>query len=364
MVYTVIGLMSGSSLDGLDIACTQLTEISGKWTYEIMAAECVPYPAAIASDLGKAATLSVPEFLRLHTSYGHYLGEQVNQFIKRNNLQHKVHFIASHGHTVWHEPAAHTTAQIGDGAAIASWTLLPVISDLRNMDVALGGQGAPIVPIADRFLFADYDFCLNIGGIANITINTDEPIAFDICPANQLLNYFAAKEGKDYDDKGAMAQSGQVLQDILEKLNGTSFYKTVAPKSLHNGFVHEELIPHFNNVEDNKDALHTTVKHIVAQIADALLPYHNPLQEQKILVTGGGALNDFLILQLQEELNAKTNNNIQVAVLDEQTVNYKEAVAMALMGALRWREETNVFHTATGASRSSVGGAMWLPPID
>jgi anhydro-N-acetylmuramic acid kinase len=362
MVYNVIGLMSGSSLDGLDIALTQLTEISGKWTYEIMNAECVPYPAAIAEDLKRANKMSVPDFLRLHTSYGHYLGEQVNHFIKRNELQHKVHFISSHGHTVWHEPSARTTTQIGDGAAIAAWTLLPVVSDLRNMDVALGGQGAPIVPIADKLLFADYDFCLNIGGIANVTINAEEMLAFDICPANQLLNHFAGKDNKEYDDKGAMARSGSNQDAVLQKVNEVAFYNLSTPKSLHNGFVTEEVLPHFETINNHTDALHTAARHIAVQIAKAILPYQNPLQTQKMLVTGGGAFNDFLIETLQEELNK--NGTIELVIPDEETIKHKEAVAMALIGALRWREEINVLHTVTGAQRSSVGGAMWLPPVD
>jgi anhydro-N-acetylmuramic acid kinase len=362
MVYNVIGLMSGSSLDGLDIAYTQLTEISGKWTYEILNAECVPYPDVLAAELKNANKVSVPEFLKLHTSYGHYLGEQVNHFIKRNNLQHKVHFIASHGHTVWHEPSARTTSQIGDGAAIAGWTLLPVISDLRSMDVALGGQGAPIVPIADKLLFTDYDFCLNIGGIANITINSDEPLAFDICPANQLLNHFAGKQNKAYDDKGTMARSGNSNDTVLQKVNEVAFYNLSTPKSLHNGFVTEEVLPHFDALDNDHDALHTAARHIAVQIAKAVLPYQNPLLAQKMLVTGGGAFNDFLMETLKEEL--EKNGNIELVIPDEETVKHKEAVAMALIGTLRWREETNVLHSVTGAHRSSVGGAMWLPPVD
>lgn len=362
MVYKVIGLMSGSSLDGLDIAYTQLTEISGKWSYELLAAECIPYPEVLAAELRKAPTLTVPEFLRLHTGYGHYLGEQVNHFIKRHNLQHKVHFIASHGHTVWHEPSARTTSQIGDGAAIAGWTLLPVISDLRNMDVALGGQGAPIVPIADKLLFADYDFCLNIGGIANVTINGENPLAFDICPANQLLNHFALQLEKEYDDKGAMARLGSNNELVLEKINQVAFYEKETPKSLHNGFVTEEVLPHFRELENGNDALHTSTRHIATQIARALLPYRNPLQTQRMLVTGGGAFNDFLMETLQEELNKE--GMLELVLPDTETIKHKEAIAMALIGTLRWREETNTLHTVTGAHRSSVGGAMWLPPVD
>lgn len=362
MVYNVIGLMSGSSLDGLDIAYVQLTEVSGKWSYELLEAECTSYPSVLAAELKKAHTLTVPAFLRLHTSFGHYLGEQVNHFIKKYSLQHKVHFIASHGHTVWHEPAARTTSQIGDGAAIAGWTLLPVISDLRNMDIALGGQGAPIVPIADKLLFSDYDFCLNIGGIANVTINGENTIAFDICPANQLLNHFALRLEKEYDDKGAMARLGSSNEAVLEKINQVAFYELETPKSLHNGFVTEEVLPHFGTLENESDALHTSTRHIATQIAKALLPYRNPLQTQRMLVTGGGAFNDFLMETLQEELNKE--GSLELILPDEQTIKHKEAMAMALIGTLRWREETNTLHTVTGAQRSSVGGAMWLPPVD
>ncbi len=362
MVYHVIGLMSGSSLDGLDIAFVRLTEISGKWSYELLEAECMPYPGALADELKQAHTLAVPGFLRLHTSYGHYLGEQVNHFIKKYNLQHKVHFIASHGHTVWHEPAARTTAQIGDGAAIAAWTMLPVSSDLRNMDIALGGQGAPIVPVADRLLLSEYDFCLNIGGIANVTVNREEPVAFDICPANQLLNHFALRSEKAYDHKGEMARTGSNSTLILEQVNQVAFYNLSSPKSLHNGFVTEEVLPHFETLESNHDALHTATRHIAVQIARALLPYRDTTVLQRMVVTGGGAFNDFLVETLQEEL--LKDGPMELVVPDEQTVKFKEAVAMALMGTLRWREENNVFHSVTGATLSSVGGAMWLPPVN
>lgn len=362
MVYNVIGLMSGSSLDGLDIAYTQLTEVSGQWSYELLAADCVPYPPALAKELQQAHTVTVPQYLRLHTGYGHYLGEQVSQFMRRHQLEHRVHFIASHGHTVWHEPAARTTAQIGDGAAIAGWTLLPVISDLRSMDLALGGQGAPIVPIADKLLFAAYDYCLNLGGIANITINGEQPLAFDICPANQLLNHFALQLEKDFDDKGAMARLGSSNDQVLEKINQVAFYGKSSPKSLHNGFVTEEVLPHFNGLSDGADALHTATRHIAIQIARALRPYRNPLQEQHMLVTGGGAFNDFLLETLREELNK--DGALELVLPDEATIKHKEAIAMALIGTLRWREENNTLHSVTGAQRNSIGGAMWLPPVD
>lgn len=362
MVYNVIGLMSGSSLDGLDIVYTQLTEIRGAWSYEVLASACEPYPVELSDELRRAAGLSVPEFLRLHTRYGHYLGNAVNTFITRHQLEHKVHFICSHGHTVWHEPRRQTTTQIGDGAAIAAHTYLPVIADLRNMDVALGGEGAPIVPIADRLLFSDYNFCLNIGGIANITINREQPLAFDICPANQLLNHFALGLQKAYDENGELARLGNNVEPVLQKVNQVAFYEQRIPKSLHNGFVTEEVIPHFSDISDHRDALHTSTRHIVAQIIKAMDPYLLPGVEQKMLVTGGGAFNTFLIELLQEEL-ARTGQSVAVVVPDEQTVKFKEAIAMALMGALRWREEPNTYASVTGAKHDSIAGTIWLAPL-
>ncbi len=356
MVYYVIGLMSGSSLDGLDIAYTQLTEVRGEWTYEIVAAACIPYPDEWVEKLQNAATMRVPEFLRLHTEYGHYVGSAVLEFIGHFQLQHRLHFVASHGHTVWHEPDAGTTGQIGDGAAIAATLQLPVISDLRNMDVALGGQGAPIVPVADRYLFPGYDFCLNIGGIANVTVNRDSPVAFDICPANQLLNFFARKAGEPFDRDGLMAQSGRPNPLVLEAVNQSAYYKVSPPKSLDNNFVTASLIPAFHPDDAVADQLSTAVHHIATQIKRALEPYLQASGNQKMLVTGGGAWNGFLIRSIRDALG----DRVSVVVPDEDTVMYKEALAMALFGALRWREEVNVWNSVTGASRNSIGGAMWL----
>lgn len=348
--------MSGSSLDGLDIVYTELTEVSGKWSFQIINAACIPYDTAMSQKLQKAKDLPVPEFLRLHTSYGKYLAQQVNEFILTNNLEHKIHFIASHGHTVWHEPAAGTSTQIGDGASIAAITQLPVISDLRNTDIALGGQGAPIVPIADKLLFSDYDFCLNLGGIANITVNGIQPVAFDICPANQILNHFAQKAGKEYDHSGDMARAGGLLAGVEEKLDSILFYKQAAPKSLHNGFVHEEVLPHFEEQATIEDGLFTAVTHIARKIKQAIEP-HQDDTAKKMLVTGGGAFNHFLTEQIQQYLAPM---NIEIIVPEDNVVKYKEALAMALIGVLRWREENNVMSSVTGAARDSVGGALWL----
>ncbi|MCD6064015.1 MAG: anhydro-N-acetylmuramic acid kinase [Flavipsychrobacter sp.] len=359
MVYKVIGLMSGSSLDGLDICYTFLEETRGQWKFDIQEAETIPYNKEWTNELERASQLDVSDFLKLHTRYGRYTGEQVNKFIQKHGIDHKVHFIASHGHTAFHEPKNATTCQIGDGAAIAAVTGLPVISDLRSLDVALGGQGAPIVPIGDRLLFGSFDYWLNIGGIANVTVrNGDNLMAFDVCAANQVLNELAAREGKDMDFEGLMAKEGKVLADVLFQLNAQDYYKKPAPKSLSNEMAKELVFPSLLETEHStNDLLRTAVEHIAHQIADAVKNYPHGKEEASMLVTGGGALNNFLVEQLREELKPY---KVHPVVPYEQVVKFKEALVMALIGTLRWREETNVLSSVTGASRDSVGGALWM----
>ena len=357
MVYKVIGLMSGSSLDGLDIAYVQLEEVRGKWSYEIIHAECMSYSEQWVDGLRHAADMNVGDFLKLHTKYGRYLGERVNEFIEKYNLGHKVHFIASHGHTVFHEPQNATTGQIGDGAAIAATTGLPVISDLRAMDLALGGQGAPIVPIGDRLLFGDVDYLLNIGGIANITVQASST-AFDICPANQILNGLAEREGKTMDEGGAMAAQGNLLPGVLDNLNSADYYKLQPPKSLSNEAARDLVFPKLLEAEHSTyDLLHTMAQHIADQVANAVKQYPHGKEQAKLLATGGGAFNTYLVMQIEKAL---LPHNVAIVVPDANVVKYKEALVMALIGTLRWREEVNVLSSVTGASRDSVGGALWI----
>src|ERR1022692_2441518 len=215
MVYKAIGLMSRSSLDGLDIAFAHFQENAGKWSFEIIKADCYGYDLGWKKKLQSAIHLNALDYQLLHTAYGHYLGEQVNRFINENNLRYQVQLIASHGDTIFHEPAKRMTAQLGDGASIAAVTGINVVSDLRAMDIALGGQGAPIVPVGEKLLFTEYDFFLNIGGITNISYKqNDNFIAFDVCPANSILNMLSNEAGKDFDEGGAMASKGDVNEQI------------------------------------------------------------------------------------------------------------------------------------------------------
>ena len=361
MTYRVIGLMSGSSLDGLDIVFSELVFDGKKWHYEILVADCLPYSDEWINKLKDAIHLNANDYLLLHAAYGHYLGQQVNQFIEANNLLYKVALIASHGHTTFHDPAKKMTAQLGDGAAIAAVTQLPVVSDLRALDVAFGGQGAPIVPIGEKLLLGDHAFFLNLGGIANISFNKDdEYIAFDVCPANRVLNMLSADAGKVFDEGGQLATSGNINQALFEQLNALDYYHQHFPKSLANDFGTNIVYPMIKNSGCSiPDALCTMTEHIAFQLKKSVeeLISLQPLQNKSLLATGGGAHNQFMVERLKEHLSSL---NIDVVIPDAQLINFKEALVMALIGVLRWRQEYNVLHTVTGASRDSIGGALWI----
>lgn len=351
--------MSGSSLDGLDIVCTTLEEVRGQWRFDIVAAACIPYSADWLAELKQAPEMDAAGIFQLHTRYGRYLGHCVTDFIVQHQLQHKVHFIASHGHTVFHNPVAHTTVQIGDGASVAAITGLPVISDLRALDIALGGQGAPIVPIGDQLLFGNYDYWLNIGGIVNISVQTqDQLLAWDICPGNQLLNALAGKAGHSMDRDGLLAAQGQVLPEVAVALAAQDYYRLPPPKSLSNEAAMQLAAPALDTAGKTiPDLLHTSVQHIAGQVAAAISAFPHRKDSASIFITGGGALNQFLIAQLQQALDPLA---VILTVPGKEVVQFKEALVMALIGTLRWREETNVLSSVTGASRDSVGGALWM----
>jgi len=360
MLYRAIGLMSGSSLDGLDIVFAEYNENSGKWEFEIKAAACYEYSREWISRLQGATSASALDYQFLHADYGHYLGQQVNRFIEQNNLHYQVGLIASHGHTTFHVPTRRMTAQLGDGAALAAETHLPVVSDLRALDLAFGGQGAPIVPIGEKFLLSSYSMFLNLGGIANISFNlSGKYIAFDICPANRVLNLVANMVNKEYDAGGQMAALGNVNQQLFDKLNSFNYYTLPYPKSLANDFGTDEVFPLLKSFGlPHNDLLRTYVEHIVHQIKLSITHNYNfKTQDSKLLVTGGGAFNTFLVQRLSEDLSPI---GIEVVVPEENLVKYKEALVMGLIGVLRWRQEYNVLSSVTGAERDSIGGAIWI----
>ncbi len=354
MVYRVLGLMSGSSLDGIDLALAEFQLTGGRWQFTLKQTACYPYDAAWTARLAGASQLTARDYLLLHSAYGAYLAGAINRFIEENGLVFQIQLIASHGHTVFHLPEGKMTAQLGDGAAIAAGTGINTVSDLRAMDVALGGQGAPIVPIGDRLLWPDTAFLLNIGGIANLTRNTDSPVAFDICPANRVLNLLAADLGKAYDADGAFAASGTVNNALLEQLNALDYYRKSPPKSLDNEFGTETVYALIRSFGlGTIDALATYTRHIAEQIA-AALAQKGATAEHSLLITGGGAHNKFLVQQIQQL------TPVNITVPDAAVIDYKEALVMAFIGVLRWREEANVLASVTGAKRDSIGGAVWI----
>lgn len=368
MVYHVIGVMSGSSLDGLDIVFAELEESGGKWTYEIKTADCFAYNAAWTAKLENAVQLDAYNYLLLNAAYGKYCGEKINSFIDVHQLQHQVQLIAFHGHTTFHAPQFGMTAQLGDGATIAAITGINVVTELRMLDIALGGQGAPIVPMGEKLLLNEYDFFLNIGGIANITLNVSAAgntfHAFDICPANKILNLLVQQEGKNFDEDGNIAAQGNINTALLEELNAVDYYKRAYPKSLANNFGTEIIFPIIQSHQlSTADALRTYVEHIAMQVSEScrLQVADEKLREvmtfKKILVTGGGAFNKFLMKRITEFLLPL---NIETIVAQENLIKYKEALIMALLGVLRWREENTVMNSVTGAVRSSIGGAVWI----
>lgn len=344
--WNVVGLMSGTSLDGLDLCCVSF-DFDGSWHYRILKAESVDYPAALREKLASAQTMSAQDYARLHSDYGLYLGEQVRDFLQRNQLQ--ADLVASHGQTIFHQPSVRFTAQIGSGAGIAAVTGIDTVCDFRTTDVALGGQGAPLVPIGDAILFGEYDACLNLGGFSNISYaDGDKRLAYDISPVNYVLNHYAGKWGLAFDRDGNLARSGQIKNDLLERLNELPFYTRSGPKSLGREWVEAEIYPLIESYNlPAEDVLATFVEHVAMQIA-------RHVRGGRVLVTGGGARNVFLLERMQA-----CAPQVRYVVPDALTVDFKEALIFALLGALYAADLPNCLATVTGAVRNNIGGCLY-----
>ncbi|MBM3414494.1 MAG: anhydro-N-acetylmuramic acid kinase [Bacteroidetes bacterium] len=359
MVYHALGIMSGSSLDGLDLVFAHFHEQGGQWSFEIEATACYKYTADWENLLKEATKLDARAYCQLHVDYGHYLGKEVNRFIEEHQLTYKVSLIGSHGHTVFHSPSAGLTTQIGEGAALAATTELPVVTDLRTMDLAWGGQGAPLVPIGELQLFPGHSFFLNLGGIANITHAADPIVAFDCCPANRVLNLLASQLGQPYDQDGLIAARGQTNTALLTVLNDHPYYKKPYPKSLANEIGTDHHFPLLMASGSSiPDLLATYTQHIIDQIGQSaqLLVSQAAGAEKKCLVTGGGAFNAHLIKGLESAFHKL---GISLELPSPDLINYKEALIMAFLAVLRWRQEYTVIPSVTGARKASIGGALW-----
>lgn len=349
-LYNVIGLMSGTSLDGLDIAHCRFSTEGNSWKYEIHAAETLPYPEEWRQKLIQAPALNALDFQQLHVDYGFYLGMRVSDFVIRHQV--KADFVSSHGHTIFHQPEKRLTVQIGSGSSMVSKCKLPVVCDFRILDVALAGQGAPLVPIGDRHLFSDYDFCLNLGGFANVSYEfKGKRIAYDICPVNIVMNELSERMGKAFDENGNLAREGMLSHYLLTELNQPGFYKVApnTPKSLGKEWVTEFIDPILDLYEvDGKDVLHTFCEHIAFQIAKSL----NDKPKGKLLITGGGAYNAFLIECIRKQVIH------DVIIPDKKTIEFKEALIFAFLGVLRMRNEINCLKSVTGAFADSCCGVI------
>ena len=350
-VYRAIGLMSGTSLDGVDLASCVFTFKDNCWSYQIDIAETFPYPVEWLSCLPSLMKADAFTYAIANADLGYYLGGLIKTFILKHNLE--IDFVASHGHTVFHQPEIGLTTQIGSGAAMAATCGLSVVCDFRSTDVARGGQGAPLVPVGDALLFSDYAFCLNLGGFSNVSYDVKgQRIAYDVCPVNTILNQLVKRIGQEYDHDGLNARSGEIDLLLLDKLNALAYYDQNPPKSLGFEWCNEYIWPLIR--ETNlavPDLLRTMVEHIAFQLSRAM----DEFERGTILVTGGGAKNKFLM----ERFAAHSKH--ELIVPSDLIIDYKEALIFAFLGVLRVRGEVNCLSSVTGATSDSIGGAIYLP---
>lgn len=367
--YLALGIMSGSSLDGMDLALCRIvlhgsTDRTGSpdatlvRSFEVLEADTLPY-----SELWQRRLKNLPEqdalnFAKTHTYFGHLTADFVRQFLQRTDLRPDL--IASHGHTVFHDPERRLSIQIGDGAATAALTGIPTITQFRTQDIALDGEGAPIVPLFERCVLPEYDLFLNLGGIANLTYREPNGTvrAMDLTGANQPLNALAAQLDLPYDEGGRIAATGTLLPELLAQLDGQPYFQKPAPKSLGNDWVVRRLtLPALNFPAPIPDKLRTVTEHIARQIAAPLAKLIRG-KEQRLLVTGGGAYHTFLLDRLRANLE-ESNTPVRVEVGSDVLVSYKEAMLMAFLGVLRVEKIPTVLHSVTGARRATVNGAIY-----
>lgn len=352
-IYKVVGIMSGTSMDGIDLAHCTIEENNNSWKYTINAATTIEYDEKWRLRLSKLRSQSAYNFVRTDRYYGEYIGLLVNDFLKENDLS--ADLIASHGHTIFHQPENNLTTQIGDGNAISAVTGIPSVTNFRAIDVVLGGQGAPLVGIGDSLLFGEYDMCLNIGGFANISANVQgQKVAYDICPANILLNRIAREFDMEFDEDGKIAEKGKIDYDLLADLNNIEYYQQPYPKSLGREWINQNF---WNIVRECKiekeDKMKTLVDHIAGQIGQNIDQLAgDDSSKVRVLATGGGVLNPVLVDYI------KSSTDAEIVVPDAQLINYKEALVFALMGVLRIQNKPNVLASFTGADRDSVSGSL------
>jgi anhydro-N-acetylmuramic acid kinase len=340
-IFRVLGVMSGTSLDGIDFAICSFHK-NKNWNFNIEKCATTKYTKLWKDTLQNLHAKDKENIAKINIEYGKYLGNLINTFLGEN----KVDFIASHGHTIFHNPDNNYTLQIGDGNTIAKTTKITTINDFRSIDVSLNGQGAPLVPIGDLHLFSDYMYCINLGGFANISIKESKSItAFDICPVNIVMNELSGKLGKEYDENGDSANNGNLIPKLLETLNNLEFYHKKPPKSLGREWVEKFINPTLKSTYKTEDMLHTFCEHIAMQIGMYLT-------NDEVLFTGGGVYNQYLVNRIKHYSNAK------IIIPSKEVIDYKEALIFAFLGVLRMRDEVNCLQSVTGAIRDNCGGVI------
>ncbi|MBN1598211.1 MAG: anhydro-N-acetylmuramic acid kinase [Bacteroidales bacterium] len=346
---TVLGIMSGTSLDGVDIAICNFMYENYKWNYKVIFTKTYPYNYEWKKKLSDVFKAAATELTQLDREYGFFLGELAADAIKKSGT--KPELIASHGHTVHHNPKEKYTVQIGHGACIAAVTGITTVSDFRSADVARGGEGAPLVPAGDKLLFSKYDACLNLGGIANISLDHKEQrIAGDICPVNTVLNYYAEMAGKDYDPDGSLGKTGKLSENIFNKLNNLDFYSVNFPKSIGREWVETNFLDILEKSNDSiQDKLNTIYHHIVFQTGLIIKKY----RVRSILLSGGGTYNLFLLQLLQENISCEW------IIPDSILIEFKEAIIFGFLGLLRIRGQVNCYSSVTGAHHDCICGAVY-----
>lgn len=345
-----IGVMSGTSQDGLDLCLAQFTPSPTAWEFQINKATTIEYPLQFKQRLSDTVNYSGEELWQFHCQLGQWIGQQIKEFSQ--GIDTPIDIIGSHGHTIFHNPQKGYTLQIGHGAYIAAETGIPTVSDFRSGDVARGGQGAPLVPIGDELLFGQYDFCLNIGGIANISYKQNgRRVAYDICPANMALNRMANALGHEMDRDGEIGRSGKVDEILLNELNQLDFYTQQGAKSLGREWFEREFEPiiHSSPAEIN-DVLRTLHEHISIQIGKSIR--ENP--NGTLLITGGGAHNKFLVELIKEK------SQCQVIIPSKDIVDFKEALIFAFLAVLYQNQSITSLSSVTGATDNSIGGSLYF----
>ena len=351
--YLVIGLMSGTSLDGVDLAYTEFIYDDNKWSFNLIHSKSISYSTEWRLKLNNAMQLDGLGIHLLDIELAEYFSSLINEFRKEYSIE-KLDFISSHGHTIFHQPEKKLSLQIGAGQILAKNCGVTVICDFRKQDVAMGGQGAPLVPIGDKLLFSDYQYCLNIGGIANISFDVNgKRIAYDICPANMVLNHYSELLNLTYDEDGKIASSGECDYGLVHQLNNLNYYSLPTPKSLGKELVYAEVIPLIESYDISiENKLNSFCEHIAMQIASNI---HNPLPDARysILITGGGAYHQYLIERI------KLHSTAEIIIPKKEIIEFKEAIIFAFLGVLKMRNEANCLSSVTGAREDNCSGVIF-----